>query len=217
MSVATDSAGQAAVQAALDVSRETLERLSAYVGLLERWQAKMNLVAGGSLADVWRRHILDSGQLVTLAPPAARRWVDLGSGAGFPGLVVAILQTDVPGFEMHLVESNARKCAFLQEAARITGAPAEVHHGRIEEIAPLKGEVVTARACAELAELLAFFERHRAPDGIALFLKGRNLAQELTRAKTEWTLQAETLPSRTGSGGQILRVKTARRHSDVRD
>lgn len=215
MSVAQDAEGRRAVQEALGVSRETLDRLSDYVALLERWQAKMNLVAGGGLADVWHRHILDSAQLIELAPLEARRWADFGSGAGFPGLILAILKAGEPGFEMRLVESNARKCAFLREAARITGAPARIHHGRIEEIAPLAGEVITARACAELADLLGFFERHRAPGGIALLLKGRNLAQELTRARAGWTLQAETLPSRTGAGGQILRVRSANRRTDV--
>jgi len=201
-------------RAATNVSRETVERLTAFVAILAKWQAKTNLVGPGELSDLWRRHILDSAQLVELAPGTAKVWADLGSGAGFPGLVLAVLLRERPQFHMHLVESNARKAAFLRESVRITGAPATIHDARIESLAPLQAEIVTARALARLPELLDFFDRHRAPAGIGLFFKGKDLSDELTAAARSWSLKAESLPSRTGSGGQILRITSAERRAN---
>jgi 16S rRNA (guanine527-N7)-methyltransferase len=197
-------------QAATNVSRETLEPLKAYAELLLSWQAKLNLISTSSALELWHRHFLDSAQFVDLAPSEARRWADLGSGAGFPGLVVAILKRDAPGFEMHLTERIARKCDFLREVIRATGAPAVVHFGRLETIPPLRAEVVSARACAPLPKLLEYFQRHKAPNGIGLFAKGRTLTEELTRAEADWTLDFERHPSRTGSGGQILLIRSAK-------
>lgn len=201
-------------RAATNVSRETLERLAAHVELLGQWQAKTNLVGPGELEDVWQRHVWDSAQLAELAPMEAKRWADLGSGAGFPGVVLAVMLRDRPGFHMYLVESNARKAAFLRESVRITGAPATVHDARVEELTPLSAEIVTARALAPLPELLDFFERHRAPEGVGLFLKGKGQTDELTSAARAWSLEAEALPSRTNPGGQILRITSAKRRTD---
>lgn len=201
-------------QAAANVSRETFERLKTYAQLLLTWQSRLNLVSAASALDLWHRHFLDSAQFADLAPEGALRWADLGSGAGFPGLVIAILKRDQRGFQMHLTERIARKCDFLREVIRATDAPAVVHFGRIEAIEPLKADVVTARACAPLHQLLDHFQRHRAPEGIGLFAKGRNLDEELTRAEADWTLDYDRLPSRTGGGGQILLLRSAQRRQN---
>ncbi len=201
-------------QAATNVSRETLDRLKIYADLLLRWQARLNLVSTSSALELWHRHFLDSAQFIDLAPQDALRWVDLGSGAGFPGLVVAILKRGAPGFQMHLVERIARKCDFLREVICATETTAQVHFGRLEAIEPLKGEVVTARACAPLPQLLEYFQRHKAPGGIGIFAKGRNLTEELTRAEADWTLDFDRHPSRTGGGGQLLLIRSAQRHQN---
>ena len=201
-------------QAATNVSRETLDRLTTYADILRQWQSRLNLIAGSTMPALWHRHFLDSAQLIAFAQPEARRWTDLGSGAGFPGLVVAILMAGSPGFEMHLTERIARKAEFLREVIRATNAPAQVHFGRIEAIGPLNSDVVTARACAPLPRLLEYFQRHRAAEGIGLFAKGRNVGEELTRAEAAWTLGIERLPSRTGGGGEILRIRSAQRRQN---
>ena len=140
----------------LAVSRETMDRFDLYVGLLQRWQTIKNLVGPGTMSSVWTRHIADSAQLAKFAPDA-RIWVDIGSGAGFPGLVIAILLADRPGFHMHLVESNGRKVAFLREVARTLALPVTVHDCRIEaafSVLPEQIDCLTARALASLKELL---------------------------------------------------------------
>ena len=154
------------------VSRETLAALEAYAALLEKWNRKINLVGRETLADLWRRHFLDSAQLLPLLPerPPGRDLViaDIGSGAGFPGLVLAILGAG----EVHLIESDQKKCAFLLEAARAAGADVAIHAQRIEEIAGLEADVITARALAPLEKLLAYARPLLRPGGCALFLRG---------------------------------------------
>jgi len=151
------------------VSRETIHRLSTYLDLLKRWQARINLVSEASLKDAWRRHFLDSAQLYPLIQPASARVYDIGSGAGFPGLVLAIMGlTDV-----HLVESDQRKSAFLREAARITTAKVQIHTQRVESLSPNDADFVTARGCAALPELLDLAKPLLKPSGICIFLKGR--------------------------------------------
>lgn len=201
-------------RARTNVSRETLDRLKTYAALLAEWQARMNLLAAGEAEDLWWRHMFDSAQLVPLAPESAARWADLGSGAGFPGLVLALMLADRPGMHMSLVESNARKAAFLRESVRITGAPASVLNARAEELAPLNADAVTARALSPLPELLEFLERHCSPEGIGLFLKGKDVARELTAARKAWTFAVDLLPSQTDLGGTILRIASAARLSD---
>lgn len=184
------------------VSRETLDRLSAYAALLAKWNPAINLVARSTLGDVWLRHLADSAQLFALVPPGTRVLVDLGSGAGFPGLVLAIL--GVP--EVHLIESDVRKAAFLREVARVTGAPATVHAVRAEAAPAIAADVVSARALAELKDLLPLAVRFLKPSGTCLFPKGKTAADELTRAGDSWTMRADQFPSRTDPAGTLLRL-----------
>jgi 16S rRNA (guanine527-N7)-methyltransferase len=190
----------------LRVSRETLARLQTYVDLLRRWNPRINLVSAGSLADVWRRHILDSAQLIRHIDPAMRVLVDLGSGAGLPGLILGIL--GVP--EVHLVEADQRKAAFLREAARTTEARAIVHASRFESVKPFAADVVTARALAPLAQLLTWSAPFVAETTVCLFLKGQGLRDELTAAEETWIMRTQSLASLTDPTGHILRVEGLR-------
>lgn len=191
----------------LDVSRETTERLEVYLDLLIRWQATINLVGPGTLVDPWRRHILDCGQLWKLWPAGARRLVDLGSGAGLPGLVLAILGAP----ETHLVESDRRKAAFLREAARATGADVTVHACRSEATPPFLADVLTARALAPLGQLLAMAERFVAEGTVCLFPKGRSALVELTEAQRSWKMDVEICPSLSDPGASLLVLRQIRR------
>ena len=182
------------------VSRETLDRLAAYLDLLRRWQRTINLVGAGTLDDPWRRHILDSAQLVRFLQERTRRLIDLGSGAGLPGLVLAML--GVP--EVHLIESDRRKAAFLREAARATAAPATVRAVRIEAAPPLTADVVTARALAPLKNLLPRAARFATPATRCLFLKGRQVETELTEAARGWTMEVQRRPSLSDAEGCVL-------------
>ena len=192
---------------ALNVSRETLGRLETYVDLLKRWQRRRNLIGRGTEADIWRRHILDSGQLAAHLPEGTRRIVDLGSGAGLPGLILAILT----GAETTLVESDAAKAAFLTEAVRATGAPCTVRRARIEELAPWPVDVVTARALAPLSRLLALAAPFHAltPDRppVCLFPKGARWRGELTESGAAWHISARDAPSATDPSARILIVE----------
>lgn len=192
----------AAFQAETGVSRETLDRLAAYAATLRKWQPKINLVGPSTLPEAWRRHFLDSAQLLPLIPESARLLVDLGSGAGFPGLVLAIL--GVP--EVHLVESDSRKCAFLREAARAADARVTVHNKRIEAVIGVAADVVTARALAPLSDLLAWAHPFIGNRGVAIFPKGQNVAEELTDTTKYWKMRTERFDSRTDPTGTILRV-----------
>lgn len=203
-----------AFQAQTSVSRETVDRLSAYADLLKKWQPKINLVGPSTMADVWRRHFLDSAQLWPLLPDGARTLIDFGSGAGFPGLVLAVM--GVP--EVHLVESDQRKCAFLREAARVTGASVTVHSRRIEAIAPFPVDVVSSRALAALPQLLEFAEPFLAPHTVCLFPKGQNVEAELTQLHKIWTLRVDRQPSLTDTDATLLRLSEVRREpsADIR-
>lgn len=205
-----DGFGREMAAAGIDVSRETLERLSTYLELLERWQRAVNLVGVSTLADPWRRHILDCAQLVPHIPATATIVLDLGSGAGLPGLVLALL--GISG--LHLVESDQRKAQFLREAARITAAPAVIHAVRIEQLQPMTADVVTARALAPLPRLLGLAERFLGPHSLCLFLKGENAARELTAARQSWHMQSELLPSRSASTGVLLKLHGVGRATD---
>jgi 16S rRNA (guanine527-N7)-methyltransferase len=182
------------------VSRETLVRLEAYAALLRDWSARINLVGANTLQDLWRRHFFDSAQLLADIPPGTQSLIDLGSGAGFPGLVLAIL--GVPGVE--LIEADARKCAFLREAARLTAAPVTIRNTRIETVPPHIVDVVTARGCAPLERLLLLAGRFIGPDTLCLFLKGEQAAQELTAAGQAWTMDTTCHDSRSDPRGVIL-------------
>jgi 16S rRNA (guanine527-N7)-methyltransferase len=185
------------------VSRETMERLRLYAELLSKWQAKINLVGASTLSDLWRRHFLDSAQLYPYLPEPPYRLVDFGSGAGFPGLVLAALGAP----DVHLIESDVRKGAFLREAARQIGVKITLHTGRMEKIFPLEADVATARAVAEMADLLAWSHRHLKATGFSLFLKSQNVDEELTGTIKMWDMSVERYPSNTDVKGCILRVK----------
>jgi 16S rRNA (guanine527-N7)-methyltransferase len=185
------------------VSRETMARLEDYVRLLSAWNRRINLVGRNTIGDVWQRHILDSAQLMAHLPPGARRVVDLGSGAGLPGLILAIL--GIP--EVHLVESDRRKAVFLAEAIRITRAPATLFAQRAERIPAVTADVVIARACAPLAELLALAWPFIGRDTICLFHKGKGVAAELTDAAKDWNMLAKTLPSVADKSGCIVKLE----------
>ena len=198
----------------ISVSRETEERLAVYADLLGRWQRVKNLVAPSTLPDLWTRHIADSAQIVTFAP-AARRWADLGSGAGLPGLVVALLLAGTPGAEVHLVEANARKCAFLREAARACAAPAVVHNGRIADVLPdlAAVDVLTARALAPLPRLVEMGKILLERGSTAIFLKSRAELADVPDLDPD--LAVDVRPSVTSPDGRIviLRSRRSARHA----
>ncbi len=199
---------------AVDVSRETKGKLDLLERELRRWQAIKNLVGPATLDRIWDRHIVDSLQLLDLAPEA-RTWLDLGSGAGFPGLVLAIAGAE-RGLRVHLVESNSRKCAFLRHVVRLAGAPATIHEARLEAVIPGfigRAEVVSARALAALPLLLEWTEPLLKAGAIGLFPKGRDAEIELTEARKRWTFAADILPSRTDSEARILRITSIESHS----
>jgi 16S rRNA (guanine527-N7)-methyltransferase len=194
------------------VSRETLARLDAYAGLLRRWSGRINLVAASTLADLWRRHFLDSAQLFPLIPPGAHSLIDLGSGAGFPGLVLAVM--GAPGVE--LVESDARKCAFLREAARVAAAPVTIRNSRIEAVPTREAAVVTARGCAPLDQLLVLSQRFIGHDTVCLFPKGEQAGQEIAVAQQAWEFDVASHQSRTDRRGAILCLSRVRRREPDR-
>ncbi|HEV2512860.1 MAG TPA: 16S rRNA (guanine(527)-N(7))-methyltransferase RsmG [Bosea sp. (in: a-proteobacteria)] len=197
------------------VSRETEERLAILVAELKRWQQAKNLVSGATLDEVWTRHVADSLQLLDHAPQA-RRWLDLGSGGGFPGLVLGIQLAELGG-HIDLVESNARKCAFLRHAARLTGSPVTVHNARIEDVVDGfagKVEVVTARALAPLPLLLDWCKELLRTGATGVFPKGQHLEAELTAAAKYWKIQATTFPSLTDSAATILVIGGAEKRAD---
>ncbi len=202
--------GPADLQAALSVSRETLARLKAYVALLEDWNVRHNLVSRQSTDDVWHRHVYNSAQLEPFIPPDAASLVDLGSGAGFPGLVLAILLADRPRFRTVLYEATRKKCDFLEQAAARVGVPAEVRNRRIEEAAPEAFDIVTARALAPLEKLLAYAQAFQGQKTLNLFLKGQSVAAELTDAHKSWRMSVAQYPSRSDPSGVILAIRELR-------
>jgi 16S rRNA (guanine527-N7)-methyltransferase len=220
--------------ASLDVSRETVGRLDAYVDLLVKWQRAINLVAPSTLKSLWTRHILDSAQIATLGAKH-QSWADLGSGAGFPGLIIAILARDLgrdparnlardpardpatewpePGL-FHLIESDQRKASFLREAARVTSVSVEIHACRAEDILPeLRGKVtaVTARALAPLPSLLALAEPLLTTGAEGFFPKGETLSSELQRASEVFAFESRAVPSQSDEKGRILVIRDLRR------
>jgi 16S rRNA (guanine527-N7)-methyltransferase len=211
--------GPEAFAAAFPVSRETLDRLTLYVQLLEQWGRVQDLVAPSTLDDIWHRHIADSAQVLPLAPPDAKLWADLGSGAGFPGMVLAILGRDRPHFKMHLIESSNRKCSFLREVARRCGAPVEIQCIRIEQLATQRTvaavEFVTARALAPLASLLGLAKPLLRDTTRALFLKGRDAEKEIAEARRVWQFESGLTVSRTDPDGRIVEIRDLRSLEDV--
>ena len=192
-----------------NVSRETEDRLRIYAATLMRWNPTINLVSKSDIGDLWSRHILDSLHLHTLLPPEFSHAIDLGSGGGLPAIVLAIAS----GRPFHLVESDARKAAFLREVARETAAPATIHCARIETLSLPAAPVITARALAPLPRLLSYAAPFLAPNGIFLFPKGRNAALELTEAAAEWHMGVECFTSAIDPAATILKLSEVVRRS----
>jgi 16S rRNA (guanine527-N7)-methyltransferase len=204
-------ADRAAALGLVPVSRETLARLDRFVATLLTWQKRINLIAPGSVSEIWTRHVADSLQLLSLAP-AARVWLDLGSGGGFPGLAIACALAETPGARVHLIESNGKKAAFLREAVRITGVSAIVHHARIEQMGTKLAEhidLVTARAVAPLNDLLGLAEPWMKRGAQAFFPKGQDVGAELTEASKYWNIEAVLVTSKTDPRARIVKVDRA--------
>ncbi len=190
-----------------DVSRETTEMLENYVDLLRKWNPRINLVSRSSMDDVWQRHILDSMQVFDIAQPATGHWADLGSGGGFPGLVVAIMSRSGTGsLAVSLIESDQRKAAFLRTVVRELDLNAKVICGRIEQVPPLNADFLSARALSDLTGLLTFTERHLSKGGVALFPKGENWQKELEDAKSNWNFDCQVVTSKTEPASAILKI-----------
>jgi len=196
-------------QSAVEVSRETEHRLAAFAALVAQWTPRINLISPGSLPDIATRHIADSAQLLAFAPSAWSHWADLGSGAGFPGIVVAILAAETnPAGRVTLVESDRRKAEFLRTVVRHLGLRAEVSAARAESLAPLGADILSARALAPLPQLLPLAFRHLAPGGRALFPKGRQATAELAAARTgPWRFALLSHPSVTDPHARILQIE----------
>ena len=187
----------------LNVSRETINQFQFYLTLLEKWQRSINLVSKNTLIDAWQRHILDSAQLAALYPPNTKRILDVGSGAGFPGLVLAIMG----GAEVILVESDHRKAAFLSTAIRLLGLSTEVYNKRIETLPNLSADVITSRAVAPLPKLLKLVKNQVTSENVCLFLKGETVEEELTQLQSYSNMTLRTYPSLSGPKGVVLEVK----------
>jgi 16S rRNA (guanine527-N7)-methyltransferase len=203
------AADRARALALTPVSRETAARLDRFVEVLQDWQRRMNLIAASTEPVLWTRHIADSLQLLPLAPDA-RVWADLGSGAGFPGLVIACALAEKPGASVHLVESNTKRAAFLREAVRLVDVPAIVRAEAVQEFAkvsPEPIEIVTARALAPLSDLLKMASPLLISGATGLFPKGQGVAAELTEAAKYWRVQSALVPSRTDPNSRIVVVR----------
>jgi len=190
------------------ISRETVDLLEYYVELLTKWNKSINLVSSNSLKDCWKRHIEDSLQLWRFVHKDYTKWVDFGSGAGFPGLVIALLALEkLPSLSVKLIESDKRKCVFLGEASRVLGVKVEIFPLRIENVPSQNADVVSARALCSLKELLFFSKIHRKKNGISLFFKGKNLSQEIKNAIKIHKFDHTIFPSLTDKESYILRVE----------
>lgn len=192
---------------ASNVSRETMEKLEVYAALLEKWQKAVNLVSKSTLPDLWNRHMLDSHQILKHADANSGTWIDMGSGAGFPAIVVAICSD----FDMHVVESDMKKCLFMREVSRETSTPITVHNSRIEAVDPFKADVISARALAPLGKLLDYTLPFSNEKTEFLFLKGQDVDVELTNAAKCWSMVTTKHQSLSSSEGCILKIKDVRR------
>lgn len=198
-------------QERFDVSRETIDRLGRYEKLVEKWNPVINLVSKNSINNLWERHFTDSAQLFKLAG-RPERWVDLGSGGGFPGLVIGCLAIDkTPGLELHLVESDQRKAAFLSTVCRELDISAKIHADRIEKISSLQANVISARALASLSDLLSLSEMHKSEGATYLFPKGARWKDEIEETKDKWKFDFDPIPSITDPAAVILQISGVER------
>lgn len=198
--------------AGLDVSRETFERLKVYAALLEKWNPAINLVAPSTLSSLWVRHFQDSAQIFHLAKPKVGMWCDMGTGGGFPGLIVAIMAHESdPDRRTICIESDLRKATFLRTVVRETGINATILSQRIEAVTPLGADVVSARALAPLTDLLTYADRHLMPGGTGIFLKGENYRTEVEEALENWRFELDTYPSKTNPNAVVLKIGDLRR------
>lgn len=192
----------------LDVSRETIERLGHFSALLEKWNPKINLVSKSTLQDGWQRHFVDSAQLFALCDVEAGTWLDIGSGGGFPGLVISAISKELkPDLNIVLVESDQRKCAFLRTVVRELDLTCQVRSERIELLAPAEAAVISARALADLTTLLSYASRHAVQDSICLFPKGRTWEKEVNEARDSWSFSMEKFKSETDNDAVVLKIK----------
>jgi 16S rRNA (guanine527-N7)-methyltransferase len=202
--------------AELNVSRETYVVLETFAALVGRWNPAINLVGRSTIDTLWQRHVVDSAQLFGLGKATAGHWVDLGSGGGFPGLVIAAIGRDLqPEMTVTLIESDARKATFLREAVRTLGLTARIISGRIESQLPQKADVLSARALAPLPALLGFAEIHLQHNGVALFPKGQRWEEELVTARAEWCFDADSTPSISEPSAAILMIRNVKRASQT--
>jgi 16S rRNA (guanine527-N7)-methyltransferase len=212
--IVDDSKDRAAALKLTPTSPATMERLKRYIALLRLWQAKTNLVAPSTLGELWTRHVADSLQLLSIAPDA-KTWIDLGSGGGFPGVVLACALVETEGAHVHLVERNAKKAAFLREAIRVTGAPGTVHLADIEDFVERfdgTADCVTARALAPLKVLLGQVAPLVARGARALLLKGQDVEAELTEATKYWKIRPKLIPSLTQNNSWIVDFNVVTKH-----
>ncbi|MBD3665232.1 16S rRNA (guanine(527)-N(7))-methyltransferase RsmG [Sulfitobacter aestuariivivens] len=194
-----------------NVSRETIDQLEAFVALIEKWNSTINLISKASLPHIWRRHIVDSAQLFELAPRTGH-WVDLGSGGGLPAIVLAILSKGTGGsHQFTLVESDHRKSAFLRTSIRELDLQGRVISERIEGVAPLGADVLSARALADLTTLLGFCAHHLKPEGTALFPKGQNWKNEHAKAQDNWSYTSHAIKSETDPAAAVLKIQDIKR------
>lgn len=195
-----------------DVSRETSEKLEQFLTLVEKWNPHINLVAKSTIPDIWNRHIVDSAQLYQFAPARAKLWVDIGSGGGFPGVVMAIMgQEKSPDTKFILIESDQRKATFLRTAVRELELKADIFAERVEDVLPQSADVITARALASLDELFPFLQRHLGNGGCAILPKGKSYNDEVKAALSNWSFELTAHPSMTDAQAQILIVKDIHR------
>lgn len=196
------------IQNHFNVSRETISRLDTFVATMEKWNPRINLVSRNSLAEIWTRHILDSVQIFHALENPQGHWVDIGSGGGLPGVIIAILAAEkAPDLKVTLIESDQRKSAFLRTAARECGVPMQVISKRIEQVEPQNADILSARALADLGLLCEFTERHLAETGIAVFPKGATWKKEVDNATGQWSFDLESIRSLTEAEAVILKLK----------
>jgi len=204
--------GAAEFQKATGADTRAMEAMTRYQEMLAEWSGRMNLVGPSALEQFWLRHAYDSAQLLALAP-GAKQWVDVGSGAGLPGLVLAILGRDTPGMSVQLVETTEKRCAFLRAVALELELPAIVTSARVEAVRPAHLDIITARAVAPLARLLDLTQHLFRGDAQALFLKGRSVEAEISEALQSWRFDYGLSPSLSDAEGRVLRIRSLRRAS----